>query len=94
MLRLVKCPVVHGNGSGLGLWRKCAGVLDAAASITAAHATQPVPTCGDTQPSTSGAQSWYCDPAKGLAQNPNAATYPNPSDLVGIAVRCSLQAQR
>ncbi|KAF6261690.1 hypothetical protein COO60DRAFT_1459047, partial [Scenedesmus sp. NREL 46B-D3] len=41
-----------------------------------------VPTCSDTEPATPGVQSWYCDPARGLAQNPNAAAYPNPSDSV------------
>ncbi|WIA11284.1 hypothetical protein OEZ85_011408 [Tetradesmus obliquus] len=41
-----------------------------------------VPTCGDTQPSTPGADPWYCDPNMGLAQNPNAAGFPNPSNAV------------
>jgi hypothetical protein len=46
---------------------------------------QAVPTCGDTQPGIAGAQSHYCNPALGLAQNPNAQTYPNPSDSVSCA---------
>jgi hypothetical protein len=46
--------------------------------------TQPVATCGDTQPATPGAQPWFCDPAMGLAQNPNAASYPNPSNAVRL----------
>eukprot|EP00883_Tetradesmus_obliquus_P000942 jgi/Sobl393_1/11010/SZX66814.1 len=41
-----------------------------------------VPTCGETQPSTPGADPWYCDPNMGLAQNPNAAGFPNPSNAV------------
>lgn len=46
--------------------------------------TQPVATCGDTQPATPGAQPWFCDPAMGLAHNPNAASYPNPSNAVRL----------
>jgi hypothetical protein len=46
------------------------------------HTQQPVPTCGDYDLSHRGAQSWFCNPANGLAQNANATVYPNPSDAV------------
>jgi hypothetical protein len=49
---------------------------------------QAVPTCGDIDIGRRGAQPWYCDPAKGLAQNPNAAMFPNPSDAVSTEPIC------
>ncbi|WIA42096.1 hypothetical protein OEZ86_009371 [Tetradesmus obliquus] len=38
-----------------------------------------VATCRDIYPEEKGAQWFYCNPANGVAQNPNAAGYPNPS---------------
>jgi hypothetical protein len=47
---------------------------------------QAVPTCGDTQPKVRGSQWFYCNPANGVAQNPNAPGYPNPSQDVRICL--------
>ncbi|WIA11320.1 hypothetical protein OEZ85_011443 [Tetradesmus obliquus] len=43
---------------------------------------RPVPTCGDWNLQQRNAQPWICDLARGLAQNPNATMYPNPSDAM------------